>query len=177
MDGAPPMIAADRMWAAWAAGEVTRDYDDLDDLDAGAPPAWNMVGEHAAELERVLGPDRVLYPHAARRSDRYGAGEWDTLYALPARVKRQLSAARLLTRDGIAPDVAADRIVERVPGVDGVDAAMDWYVATCRALLRARQEDRSVRLSAARPPAARSARFRSGVCWFRRAARLMFRSR
>lgn len=89
----------------------------------------------AAELERVMGGAPDL------RHPRHGApgGEWDALRALPPDVRRTLTGARLLTPGGELPDVAADVISLTVPGVDDVDAAVEWWADMCLAMIRHRR--------------------------------------
>lgn len=59
---------------------------------------------------------------------RQPGGEWDAIRSLPPRARRRLIGARLLTLDGLMPDVAGEVIARAVPEVDDTCAAMRWYV-------------------------------------------------
>lgn len=92
----------------------------------------------AGELERVLGSDAL----ATWNRDRQRGGEWDALAAVPLRTRQRLQGAGYLRLHGLLPDVAADVICANVSGVEGVDAAVRWYVRTA---LEAIAQERRVR--------------------------------
>ena len=79
------------------------------------------------ELDRVLGPDTIRAPRAE-----FVGGEWDYLNSLSSRAKRRLIGGRYLTAGGLAPDVAADIICDRVAECETLDSAMGWYVSMSR---------------------------------------------
>lgn len=54
-------------------------------------------------------------------------------------MRRTLVGARLLTPTGEWPDVAADVIAAQVPGINGFDAAIDWWVETCLTMITYRR--------------------------------------
>lgn len=106
--------------AAWA------DYTDVADT-------WAID-----ELDRVMGNLTVRYP----RKGMVG-GEWDYLMGLPGHIKRSMRSTGDLSPHGEDPDVAAVHISNAVPGIDDdTDAAMEWYVKTCRAALQQRRDNK-----------------------------------
>lgn len=88
--------------------------------------------------------DRVLHGNALRSSGgRTAFGEWDWLDHVPRRDMRRLTGAGYFARAGLAIDEAADLIISRVPGVETIDDAIEWYVATALVELDERQADRA----------------------------------
>lgn len=77
------------------------------------------------EIDRVLGDDRLRAPGRGLIHD-----EFDVFAQLPARSTRRLAGAGFLTAGGLAHDVAADLIIERVAEVHWFGEAIQWYVRT-----------------------------------------------
>jgi hypothetical protein len=82
---------------------------------------WGTI--HLDEIERVMGPNRVMHPvHGGE------GGEWDTLRSIPLHERRILTGARYLTPRGMLPDVAGDLICDQTNATDTCEA-MEWYIA------------------------------------------------
>jgi hypothetical protein len=69
--------------------------------------------------------------------------EWDWHNLFPKRAFRRLTGAGYFRADGMNIDEFTDLVISRVPGVDTLDAAMDWYMTTALAELDERQADRA----------------------------------
>ena len=87
--------------------------------------------EATAELERLMGPDRMARPlkplgegsDAANRDPR---SSWDAWYSLPMAARRRLLPYMAPAGHGLQPDDAA-----MVMGVDTPDAALERWAAAC----------------------------------------------
>jgi hypothetical protein len=100
------------------------------------------------ELDRVMGAETVRFPYKNAKLHGQTGGEWNYLQSLSDKVRWSLNGADMLTPYGMLPDVAADWITDRVAGLDGsTDAAMAWYVKTCKVAL---QQKRALRKAARR---------------------------
>jgi hypothetical protein len=95
----------------------------------------DMTADAWAELDRVMAGDTI----ATWNRHRQPGGEWDAIRALPIRTRRRLTAAGMMRRDGLMPDVAAERIIREVPGVGDLDAALAWWARTALAAIGERR--------------------------------------
>lgn len=76
--------------------------------------------------------------HASSPRQRPG-GEWDPWYGLPARTRRRLIGAGFARPGAMEPDVLADMIRDRHPGLNGQDP-LDWYFRTALLVLDERRK-------------------------------------
>lgn len=82
---------------------------------------------HLAELERVVGFNRLMYL-PERALERCPGGEWDWLRGMQRRRRRSLIGAGWLSAVGERPDVLAGLIIAQVGGVETTDEALSWYI-------------------------------------------------
>lgn len=97
-----------------------------------------MTATVVGEIDRVLHGNRLA--SSSRRTEH---GEWDWLEHVPRRTVRRLIGGGYFGRRGLSMDEAADMICDRVPGVDTLDAAIEWYIRTALAELDERATDRA----------------------------------
>lgn len=120
-----------------------------------------MNGYARAELDRVLGGDRIRTPKTTQTG-----GESDPFRSHSRRDLRRLTGAGYLVAGGLSHDEAADWITDHVPGIENPDDAIDWYVRTALEAIDEARRDRNAAIYARRKARAIALGWRS--FWHRR---------